>query len=261
MELDECPREARSDRPGERRLAGARRPEQQHGRRGPEPEPVGELSVGQRGNHPPVQNLFGRREPLHGLPQSVHGHIPAEAFNERELLGHHRGVPGVEVETFEVGESLVDEGILADLAGLDERQQAAGAPGDALLIEASQQGRSDALAPPVRVEGEGEEMRVRTAHPGHHCAHQLAARRDRHDGGLVLMQRFHDVAASIGGTGGDAGHVDERHDVIDRGHGVTVAQGVDLPTGGQESVLLVRRTRIVGEDTRACWLTRCSNGR
>ncbi len=43
-------------------------------------------------------------------------HVAPEPLDDGQLLGHHRGVPGVEVQPVEAGESLVGEGRLADLA-------------------------------------------------------------------------------------------------------------------------------------------------
>ena len=62
-------------------------------------------------------------------------------------------------------------------------------------------------------------MGVAACHSGHRRADQLA-RRHRHRGRLMLVERLDHVAAAIGSGSGRAGRVYEADDVLERGDGV-----------------------------------------
>ena len=117
-----------------------------------------------RSDDPAFQELLGRREPLHLLPEARRREVPAVALDDLELLGHHGGSPDVEVESVDPLETLVREGDLPDLARLDQGEHAQGAVMDGLLVQLPEQRRADAPVPPRRVQCQREQMRVATGH-------------------------------------------------------------------------------------------------
>ena len=109
---------------------------------------------------------------------------------------------------------------------------------DDLLVQSAQDGRADALVAPVRVEREGEEMGVGTAHPGHYRADQHSGRGHGCDRRLVLVESFDNVAPAVGRTGGGTGQVDEPDHILDGQRRVTVVEGEGTPGGGHRSTPL-----------------------
>ena len=114
-----------------------------------------------------------------------------------------------------MGESLIDECLLTDLARAHQRHEPPGALMNDLLVQTPQEGRAHAHMAPFRVKRKGQEMGVWTADSGYGDTDQLAGSRDRHDCGLALMEGLDHVGATVGGTRGRPSCVHQIHHVFE----------------------------------------------
>ena len=107
--------ESRGHGTGERGLACSGRSEEHHRRRWDEAETVGQVHVGQRRDDASFEEVLGRREALHRIPQARRWEMAPVTFDYGQLFWDHRSHGYVEVQPVEAGEALVREGDLADL--------------------------------------------------------------------------------------------------------------------------------------------------
>ena len=158
-----------------------------------------------------------------------------------------------EVQPVEAVESLVREGDLADLPGLDQGQHAVCAVMDHLLVELAQQGRSDAPVAPLRVERQGQQVCIAAGHTGDRRADQLA-RRQSHRSGLLLVERLDNVAAAVGGGHRRPGQIDQADDLLNGGKGVAMIKREDTPAGRHRVVpapLVLERSPFTAPKSRS----------
>jgi len=179
------------------RSCPSRGPEQHDGGRRGQLEAVGKIRVGEGSTTRRSKSSFVEEKALHRLPEPRLGEATAVALDGRQFLGDHRGIAHVEVQPVEMGEALIGERQLADLAGVHEGNQPGGTLVDDLLVEA----RAATSRFPVgarTVEREGEQVGVRAADASDDRSHQGARRRDRDAGRLVLGECLDDVTAAVG---------------------------------------------------------------
>jgi hypothetical protein len=124
--------------------------------------------------NPALEQVLGRGEPLHALPQTRRWELSPVALDDGELLGNHRHRPLIELQALHTGKALVREGQLADLSWVHQGEKAAAPTMHDLLVERRQQGGADPAVSPLGVERKGEKMCVRPANLCDGRAHQAA---------------------------------------------------------------------------------------
>ena len=133
-----------------------------------------------------------------------------------------------------MAEPLMRERQFPDLSLVEDCQNTPRAAVDDLLVESAQEGGSDAEVAPIGMNGQREEVGIRSTHQGDRGTDELARWRDRDDRWSVVVKRFNDVAPIVGSARRRARDVDEPNDLLGWNGGITTIERYNSPSGGHQ---------------------------